>query len=173
MSRELGWKQFQTDESESASPDDEVSVPSYLGQGVRAPLPWGAPVAPPAQATPPNATPETVGPPAKANPGPPRSLRVGELIWFGLALVDAFLALDFLFRALAAHDSGFIVFVTRVGNALANPFVGVLNRPGVPRVDHTTYWAALVAIVIYTIAAWMVIQLLRVVAAPAPRVPPS
>ncbi|MGC2191347.1 MAG: hypothetical protein WA751_03325 [Candidatus Dormiibacterota bacterium] len=106
--------------------------------------------------------------------GPPRRLPVGELVWLCLAVVDAFLALDFLLRALAARASGLVGVVNRVGNLLAKPFVGVFNRPGVPRVDHTTFWAALVAIVVYTVAAWILIRLLRLVAAPAPQsVPPS
>jgi len=183
MSRELGWKQFQSGEPDAVSPTAEPAVPSYLGEGVRAPIPWGqpssaataeAPVDPPAPTDSPKAAAGRAGAPVKAAAGPTRSWRLGELIWLGLAVVDAFLALDFLLRALAASDSGFVGVVRRIGNALASPFVGVFNRPGVPRVDHTTFWAALVAIVVYTVAAWMVIRLLRLVAAPAPqRVPPS
>jgi hypothetical protein len=112
--------------------------------------------------------------PAKGAEGSPRSLRLGELVWLCLAVVDVFLALDFLLRAVGARAAGFVGVVSRVGNVLAKPFVGVLSRPGVPKVDHTSFWAALVAIVVYTVAAWIVIRLLRLVAAPAPpRVPPS
>jgi hypothetical protein len=88
------------------------------------------------------------------------SNRLGELVWLCLAVVDAFLALDFLFRAVAAQDSGFVGAVTRVGNALASPFTGIFSRQTVPQVDHTTFWAALVAIVVYTVAAWILLRLL-------------
>jgi hypothetical protein len=179
MSRELGWKQFQSDDPDVANSPDASPAPSYLGQGVRAPLPWADAPAPTtaesaltaatrtAPATPVNAKTRTTG-------GPARSLRLGEVIWLGLAVVDGFLAVDFLLRALAASGTGIVGLVTRVGNVLASPFFGVFNRPGVPKVDHTTFWAALVAIVIYTLASWILIRLLRLVVAPAPqRVPPS
>ncbi|HUY10470.1 MAG TPA: hypothetical protein VMW80_13690 [Candidatus Dormibacteraeota bacterium] len=179
MSRELGWKQFQTDDPHSANSPDGSPAPSYLGLGVRAPLPWAdvpAPVAPDSAptATTPAAPATPVSPKAKGPVGSQRSLRLGEAIWLGLAVVDGFLAVDFLLRALAASGTGIVGLVTRVGNVLAAPFFGVFNRPGVPKVDHTTFWAALVAIVIYTLAAWILIRLLRLVVAPAPqRVPPS
>jgi roadblock/LC7 domain-containing protein len=77
-----------------------------------------------------------------------------------LAVVDAFLALDFVFRAIAAQDAGFVNVVSRVGNALASPFTGIFSHQVVPQVDHTTFWAALVAIVIYTVGVWILLRLL-------------
>ncbi|MGH7692754.1 MAG: hypothetical protein ACREOA_08605 [Candidatus Dormibacteria bacterium] len=92
--------------------------------------------------------------------------RLAELIWLCLGVVDAFLALDFLLKAIAAQGPGFVSVVTGVGDALANPFIGVFSGQAVPQVDHTTFWAALVAIVVYTVAAWLAIRLLRLLAAP-------
>jgi hypothetical protein len=102
-------------------------------------------------------TPATRTPAAKSG-----GRRIGELIWLSLGVVDAFLALDFLFRALAESDSGFVAVVSRVGNALASPFNGILSGHNVPHVDHTTFWAALLALVVYTVAAWILLRLLRV-----------
>jgi hypothetical protein len=182
MSRELGWKQFQSDDPDSPDPVESAPVPSYLGEGVRAPIPWSgasaatgeAPVASATATAAPELAAGSPSQPVRAAAAPPRRLPFGELVWLCLAVVDALLALDFLLRALAARASGVVGVVNRVGNLLAKPFDGVFNRPGVPRVDHTTFWAALVAIVVYTVAAWIVIRLLRLVAAPAPQsVPPS
>lgn len=182
MSRELGWKQFQSDDPDSPNPADSSPVPSPLGEDVRGSIPWSdlpvvttpAAVAAAPPADDPKVTAGQSQLPAKGAEGSPRSLRLGELVWLCLAVVDVFLALDFLLRAVGARAAGFVGVVSRVGNVLAKPFVGVLSRPGVPKVDHTSFWAALVAIVVYTVAAWIVIRLLRLVAAPAPpRVPPS
>jgi uncharacterized membrane protein YvlD (DUF360 family) len=38
---------------------------------------------------------------------------------------------------------------------LAGPFTGILSGRNSPEVDHTTFWAALLAIVVYTVAAWV------------------
>jgi hypothetical protein len=158
-------------------------APTYGGEGASTQTPIGwvsgttsaeTPAASPATADAPDATTSPSSAPAVATAGGPGRTRLGEFIWLCLAVVDTFLALDFLLRAIAARDSGFVGVVSRIGNALASPFVGVFNRQGLPRVDHTSFWAALLAIVIYTVAAWIVLRLLRLMAAPAhPRVPPS
>ncbi|HEY6537996.1 MAG TPA: hypothetical protein VI138_03035 [Candidatus Dormibacteraeota bacterium] len=103
---------------------------------------------------------------------PAARLRLGEFVWLLLGVVDAFLAVDFLLRAVGAHDSGFVAVVNRVGDWLATPFIGVFQGQGVPRVDHTTFWAALLGIVVYTLAAWFLIRVLRLLAAPTERPDP-
>ncbi len=95
--------------------------------------------------------------------------RLGELVWLCLAVVDAFLGLDFLFRAVAVSNSGFVAVVVRVGDALASPFAGIFARASLPQVDHTTFWAALLAIVVYTVAAWVLLRLVRLLAGPSYR----
>ena len=45
---------------------------------------------------------------------------------------------------------------------LAGPFTGILSGRNSPEVDHTTFWAALLAIVVYTVAAWVLMRLLWV-----------
>ncbi len=94
--------------------------------------------------------------------------RVTELILLCVLVVDAFLALDFLFRVRAVSQSGFASVVARVGNALASPFAGIF-RPGLPQVGHTTFWAALLALVVYTLAALVLVRLLHLVSSPLRR----
>jgi hypothetical protein len=99
---------------------------------------------------------------------PKRGHQLSELILLCVAVVDAFLALDFVFRATAVSRDGFVGVVTRVGDALASPFAG-LFRPGVPPVGHTTFWAALLALAIYTIAALILIRLIHLLTSPLRR----
>jgi len=120
---------------------------------------------PPVQApTKPAASPE-VGERRPGKSSPWRGFRVGELILLSVAIVDAFLALDFVFRATAATDDGFVSVVSRVGGALASPFAGIF-RPGVPQVGHTTFWAAILALAIYTVAALVLLRLIHLVSNP-------
>ena len=99
---------------------------------------------------------------------PKRGHQLSELILLCVAVVDAFLALDFVFRATAVSRDGFVGVVARVGDALASPFAG-LFRPGVPAVGHTTFWAALLALAIYTIAALILIRLIHLLTSPLRR----
>jgi hypothetical protein len=178
MSREFGWKEFEPD----SAPAEETPAESGVGTEP-GPLPWAsapplagppadaetiedAPLAEPVEQT----APAQAGPlavPAQASKPSAGGFRLGELLWLWLGIVDLFLALDFGLRAIAAGDSSFVRLVENVGNWLAQPFVGIFSNRTVPRVDHTAFWAALVAIVIYTLAAWIIIRLLRVLATPA------
>jgi len=88
------------------------------------------------------------------------------LLWLSTAVVDAILAFDFIFRALAARDTGFVGAVVEIGDALSTPFRGILSGRSLLYVDHTSYWQALVAIVIYTLAVALLLQFLRLVARP-------
>ncbi|HEY6538696.1 MAG TPA: hypothetical protein VI138_06630 [Candidatus Dormibacteraeota bacterium] len=100
--------------------------------------------------------------------GTGRGLRISELVLLSVLVVDAFLALDFVFRATAVAGDGFVSIVDRVGNALASPFAGIF-RSGVPAVGHTTFWAALLALAVYTIAALIVVRLLHLLSSPLRR----
>jgi len=97
-----------------------------------------------------------------------RGYRLGELVLLSVAIVDAFLALDFVFRATAVSQDGFVSVVDRVGGALASPFAGIF-RSGVPQLGHTTYWAALLALAVYTLAALVLLRLLHLLSSPIRR----
>lgn len=97
---------------------------------------------------------------------PARPFPIVELLWLCLAVVDAILAFDFIFRALAARDTGFVGAVVAIGDALARPFRGVLSGRSLPHVDQTSYWEALIAIVVYTLAVALLLQFLRLIARP-------
>ncbi len=81
--------------------------------------------------------------------------RIREFIWLSAAVVDAFLALDFLFQALGSVGGGFVSVVAEVGGALGSPFSGMVRGAPPPTVGHTADWPVLMAIVVYTAAAWI------------------
>jgi hypothetical protein len=99
-------------------------------------------------------------------PAPARAFPIVELVWLAIAIVDAILAFDFAFRALAAGDTGFVGAVVTIGDALASPFRGVVRGRSFPNVDHTSYWEAVVAIVVYTLAVALLLQFLRLIVRP-------
>ncbi len=106
---------------------------------------------------------------SKGSPGTlSYSYRLRELVWLAAVGVDAFLTLDFLFRAIAAPSDGFVLIVLRVGNALASPFSG-LFRGTSAAIGRTSFWSALIAVVIYSLAAWVVTRLITLVAGPGKR----
>lgn len=167
MSRQLGWHEFEPDDPES---------PTFEPEARPAAGTWTSAVAAPAGTPNPTAAPAGTPKPAPAGTGrqkaaaPPSvrgASRLPELVWLCLAVVNAFLALDFLLRALAATDSSAVGVVITVGNALASPFAGAFQGQTVPHVGHTAFWAALLAVVVYTLAASLLLRLLRVLAGPS------
>lgn len=151
------------------------SRPGSVVTEPEAPSPASRPAASQEPARPVTEAPERSQRPAPARgPGAPSLVgaRLRELVWLSVGVVDAFLALDFLFQAIAARGSGFVGVVTRVGNALASPFNGIFQNSAAPAVGHTTDWQALIAIVVYTAAAWVAVRLLLVVLSPARRPAP-
>lgn len=99
--------------------------------------------------------------------GPSAHDRLSELIGLAILVVDLFLALDFVFRAVAVSRDGFVQVVDRVGNALASPFAGIFKNSHA--VGHTTFWAALIALVVYTLAALILIRIVHLLTSPLRR----
>ncbi len=94
--------------------------------------------------------------------------RLRELTWLAAGVVDLFLALDFGFRAVGAPPDGFVSVVTRIGDALASPFSGII-RGNAPRVGLTNSWPLVLALLVYTVAAWLLVRFLAVLLGSAPR----
>jgi hypothetical protein len=95
--------------------------------------------------------------------------RLRELTWLAAGVVDLFLVLDFALRAVGPPRDGFVAVVTRTGDALASPFLGIVPATA-PRLGLTNDWSLVLAVVIYTLAALVVVRLLAVLLGPAPAV---
>jgi hypothetical protein len=80
-----------------------------------------------------------------------------ELVWLIAGIVIVFLALDFIFHATGANDVGFAAFVFSIGKALAAPFAGIFATTYAAH-GNLVMWADVLAIVIYALAAAVVVK---------------
>jgi len=90
----------------------------------------------------------------------PVGSRLQSTVWLAVGVVDLMLALDFVFKLLASASVGFVGFISMVAGSLAAPFRGVLAS-SVPT-GHYFYWPDVVAIVVFLIAAWIVVSLIGI-----------
>ncbi len=97
----------------------------------------------------------------------PYGYKARQFVWLAIIVVDLFLALRFALVAAGAGDSGFTTIVYTVGGALAWPFQGVLGVTSAS--GHPLQWVNLLAIVVYTVAAWIVVKLVTIASAPRDR----
>ncbi len=137
-------------------------------------VPAAAPVAAAPVSPPLTATPVAAAPVAPASGTSVYSSRVGvypvgyrtiQLIWLIAAVVDIILALDFIFWAAKANNTGFAHYIYRLGGWLAAPFDGIFNTTRTAS-GSVIRWSDVLAIVIYTVAAWIVAKLVRISATP-------
>ncbi len=101
----------------------------------------------------------------------PVGYRTIQLIWLIAAVVDLILALDFIFRAANANNTGFAHYIYRLGGWLAAPFNGIFNNTSTN--GTVLRWGDVLAIVIYTVAAWIITKLVRISATPRYRRQPG
>ncbi len=85
---------------------------------------------------------------------------VVSLVWLAVAIVDAILVLDFVFRLIGASDEGFVHAIYVIGSTLASPFNGIFTSVA-HQFPYTLTWSDLVALVLCTIAGWIVVRLIR------------
>ena len=95
----------------------------------------------------------------------PVGYRTIQLIWLIAGVVDLILALDFIFRAANANNTGFAHYIYRLGGWLAAPFNGIFNNTTASN-GTVLRWGDVLAVVIYTVAAWIVTKLVRISATP-------
>jgi hypothetical protein len=103
--------------------------------------------------------------------GMPVGFRTRQFVWLAVTVVDLILALRFAFIAASANDVGFVAGIYRAGEALAYPFRGILNAT--VSGGHTLQWVDVVAIAIYTAAAWIVSRLVLIATAHGNRGAPA
>jgi uncharacterized protein YggT (Ycf19 family) len=92
------------------------------------------------------------------------SFRVVQTVWFLLGLVEAIIGLRVILRAAAANDTGFVSLVNGLSGPLVAPFRGItadyVNRGNVVEIG------SLIAMLVYLIAASLVVKLVRIATAP-------
>jgi hypothetical protein len=96
----------------------------------------------------------------------PVGYRTIQLIWLIVGVVNIILALDFIFRAAGADTrTGFAHYIARLGGWLAAPFDGIFNTT-VVNGTSVFKWADVLAVAIYSLAAWGVTKAVRIAATP-------
>jgi hypothetical protein len=85
-------------------------------------------------------------------------LRIKQLIWLVVGLVDAVVGFDFLFRVIAAGNTGFAHLVFVAGSWLAGPFDGIFaSVPPIPGL--ALRWSDLLVIAVATLLGGLVVRL--------------
>src|ERR1700716_2647585 len=91
--------------------------------------------------------------------------RTVQLVWLIVGVIDLLIALDFIFRAAAANNTGFAHYMYRIGGRLAGPFDGIFNAT-VVNGKAVIPWPGVPAVALYTIPSYIGVKLLRIVASP-------
>ncbi len=94
--------------------------------------------------------------------------RLGQFAWLAAGVVDLVLALDFILKLAGANITGFVAFIGGLASSLAAPFEGIFANHYVAS-GRVTQWADVVAIVVYTAAAWIVVRLIEIASTPRSR----
>lgn len=81
-----------------------------------------------------------------------------QIVWYVLGLLEAVLALRFLFKLLGANAaSGFVNFIYDLTYPFVVPFNSVFRTQ---RVEGNIFeWTTLLAMVIYWLVAWAIVKL--------------
>lgn len=87
-----------------------------------------------------------------------------ELVWLIAGIVIVFLAMDFIFHATGANNVGFAAFVFSVGTFFAAPFAGIFNTSYAAQ-GNLVIWADVLAMVIYTLLAVVIVKVVGMVTA--------
>ena len=95
----------------------------------------------------------------------PVGSRASQAIWLIVAVVDIILALDFVFRAAGAHSTGFAHYIYRIAEKLSVPFDGIFNTT-IKDGTSAFRWADVLAVVIYSILAWIVTKAISIASTP-------
>jgi hypothetical protein len=87
--------------------------------------------------------------------------RLVQLLWIAVGVLDAILVLDFVFRLIGARASGFSGAILGAGSYLASPYDGIFANVAAST-PYTLTWSDAVALVLYTLAGWVVVRLIRI-----------
>jgi uncharacterized protein YggT (Ycf19 family) len=105
-------------------------------------------------ATPVNNTPQNTN--AKTN----GTEKIIQLVWFVVGFINVILIIRIIFLLFSARSSGFTGFLYNITSPFVSPFVGIFPVPGQANTFFDT--AALVAIIIYSLATWGIVTLIRI-----------
>ena len=90
--------------------------------------------------------------------------RTYQVVWYILGVIEVLLAFRVLLRVIAANpSSGFASFIYVVSAPFAGPFAGVLGVSVEPSIGSVMEWSTLLAMAVYWIVAYGIVQLFQFV----------
>ncbi|HEY8675933.1 MAG TPA: hypothetical protein VIO13_08210 [Candidatus Dormibacteraeota bacterium] len=146
------------------SPEEGVAPPGSTAGGTPPPM---APVSTPPPVAPPSAAPvaTTTGVYSSRVSVTPMASRTSQAVWLIAGVIDIVLAMEFIFRAAGANNTGFAHYVYRVGEKLSAPFDGIFNTT-VRNGTSVFRWADVLAVAVYSILAWIIVKVVRITTTP-------
>jgi hypothetical protein len=95
------------------------------------------------------------------------SQTVGYIIYFFFGIVEILLVFRLVFKLTGANPiSGFVNFIYSLTQLLVMPFVGIFHQATTPGIETVAVLepSTLVAIVVYAILAWGIVQAVDILA---------
>jgi uncharacterized protein YggT (Ycf19 family) len=89
-------------------------------------------------------------------------LKIYQLLWFALGLLESLLVLRMVLKFINANPaSGFVSFIYRLTDPFALPFSGIVGTTNFQ--NSPIEWSTLIAMVVYYVVAYVIIKLLSIV----------
>lgn len=89
--------------------------------------------------------------------------RAYQIIWYVLGVIEVLLTFRVILKMLGANSSsGFVNIIYALSNPLATPFRGIFNITAVTPGAYFE-WSTLVAMIVYLIVAYGLVQLMQIV----------
>lgn len=111
-----------------------------------------------------NVVPDVVStePPQKVYKTKKQIFRIYQVIWYLLGILEVLLVFRFFLKLIGANSfSGFTLFIYGVSAPFAVPFLGVI--PPTVTGSSVMEWSTLLAMVVYGVVAWGIIELFQIV----------
>lgn len=90
------------------------------------------------------------------------TFRANQLIWLGLVLLEALIALRVVLKMMGAHaDNGFAAFIYSASHLFLFPFEGLINNPASGSL--VLELSSIIAMVVYLLLAWAVGRTISVI----------
>ena len=103
-----------------------------------------------------------VGSPQKAYGAKKAIFRTYQVVWYILGVIEVLLAFRIILKLLGANvQSGFTSFIYGISSPFALPFAGILGITGFS--EMVFEWSTLIAMVVYAIITYGIVQLLQIV----------
>lgn len=92
----------------------------------------------------------------------PIEVVLGRVVWFVFGFIEVLIGIRFVLKLFGANsDAGFVQMIYAVSGVLMAPFASIF---GTQHVAGATFeWSALVAVAVYALIAWGIVQLIRAV----------